>query len=287
MAMTASPHDWDHLRIFVAMMRSKSLREAAERLNMSHPTVRRHLDALEADLALKLFDRRPDGLHATAAAAALLPKAEAVESAIHALGRSALDASPTLSGRVHVTAPDILLSELLAPDLVAFVRTWPEITLDVDTDYALADLGSREADIALRFLPLDQLPDDSLVGIRAATMYAAIYGHTEEQWLGWGDDRARPEFVTQSRYSDLPSIATIRDAYLQRTACVEGLGLSVLPCFMAPDGLPQLTPAHEVAAIWVLVHPDLRRNPRLRVFREAMVAALKRLGPRLEGREAT
>jgi DNA-binding transcriptional LysR family regulator len=36
--------------------------------------------------------------------------------------------------------------------------------------------------------------------------------------------------------------------------------------------------------IWVLVHPDLRRSPRLRVFRDEMVATLKRLQPTLAGR---
>ena len=35
--------------------------------------------------------------------------------------------------------------------------------------------------------------------------------------------------------------------------------------------------------LWVLVHPDLRRSPRLRVFRDEMVEALRRLQPRLAG----
>ena len=35
--------------------------------------------------------------------------------------------------------------------------------------------------------------------------------------------------------------------------------------------------------LWVLVHPDLKRNPRLRVFRDSMVGALASYGPRLRG----
>jgi len=52
--------DWDHLRIFLAVMRSASLRQAAERLGVSHPTIRRRLESLEGKLGLHLFDRRND-----------------------------------------------------------------------------------------------------------------------------------------------------------------------------------------------------------------------------------
>jgi hypothetical protein len=47
-------------------------------------------------------------------------------------------------------------------------------------------------------------------------------------------------------------------------------------------GGPRLAPGYD---IWVLVHPDLRRNPRLKMFRDALVAALQRHRARLEGRE--
>ena len=36
--------------------------------------------------------------------------------------------------------------------------------------------------------------------------------------------------------------------------------------------------------IWVLVHPDRRRNPRLRLFRDMVVASFQRQKDRLEGR---
>ena len=86
--------DWNLLRVFLAMMRAKSLREAADSLDISHPTARRHLGHLEEQLGMKLFERRRDGLHPTAEAAELEHAAESEEAAVYALSRVAKAADP-------------------------------------------------------------------------------------------------------------------------------------------------------------------------------------------------
>ena len=48
--MAASSVDWDLLRVFLALMRANTLREAAAALGTSHPTVRRKLHTLETQL---------------------------------------------------------------------------------------------------------------------------------------------------------------------------------------------------------------------------------------------
>ncbi len=274
--------NWDFLRIFLAVMRSSSLRQAAALLKVSHPTIRRKLETLEYQLDLRLFDRRPDGLHATPEASDLLVLAEQVEASVHALGRCASNADPKLQGKIHITAPDLLMSDLLAPDLVAFADRWPQIQLHVETTYELADLGSREADVAIRLVPFGEIPSGELTGRKAATAYTAVYGHREHQWLGWhGDERDR-EWIKEYSFPELP-IVVMSNVYLQKSACIEGMGLARLPCFMADPWMKQRTKPEPAADIWVLVHPDLRRNPRLRLFRDEIVAALKRRQPQLEG----
>ena len=68
-----------------------------------------------------------------------------------------------------------------------------------------------------------------------------------------------------------------------RAACIAGLGLGRLPCFYAEPLLKRRTAPVPLADAWVLVHPDLRRSPRLRVFRDEITATLERLQPRLAG----
>jgi len=62
------------------------------------------------------------------------------------------------------------------------------------------------------------------------------------------------------------------------------MGMTVLPCHFADPYLERRSEPMPSYDIWVLVHPDLRRSLRLRVFRDEMVAALKRLQPTLAGR---
>ena len=277
-----SEMNWDHLRMFLAVMRSGSLRQAAERLELSHPTLRRRLEAFEDQLGLRLFERRPDGLHPRPEASALFEKAREVESSIYAFGRCASSVDPVLQGSIHITAPDLLMSDLLAPDLAAFTKRWPQIDLRVDTSYELADLGNREADVAIRLVPYNGQPHEDLAGKKVATAYTAIYGE-KHQWIGWGDRVRQDEWIQKTPFADLPVFGSLNNVFLHRSACHAGMGLAILPCFMADSRLKRHTEPEPSSDIWILVHPDLRRNPRLRLFRDEMVKALERHRPILEG----
>ena len=158
---------------------------------------------------------------------------------------------------------------LLAPALGEFCTRHPGIQLRIDTSYTLADLGDREADVALRILSNGQLPDGDLIGFKAAALYAAVYG-TGEHWIGWTNNAS---IVAGTPWEDQPSLGAFNNVFLQRSLCRTGQGLTVLPCFMAGD-LPRRSEPTHGADVWVLVHPDLRTNPRIRLFRRAMVTAL-------------
>ena len=53
--------DWNDLRSFLAIARAGSLQGAARALGVNHSTVFRRLNALEAALGVRLFDRLPGG----------------------------------------------------------------------------------------------------------------------------------------------------------------------------------------------------------------------------------
>jgi len=283
METTSEQLEWDDIRVFLATLRASSLRGAAEKLGVSHPTARRRINALEERLGFRLFDRRPDGLHATPQAVELQDAAEEVERAVFALGRAAQAAEPQLRGPVRVTLPDMLATDLLMPDLVEFSERWPDIELRIDASYGLADLAAREADIAVRGVPHGKLPQEDLAGRLVATVHKAVYGHGDH-WIGWRGAKEDAAWIADTPFPELPVRGAMNDAALQRAACAAGMGLTMLPCFLAEPLLPRRSEPVPSVDIWVLVHPDLRRSPRLRVFRDAMVAAIRRQRPRLEGR---
>ncbi|MFK7929324.1 MAG: LysR family transcriptional regulator [Myxococcota bacterium] len=280
--MKPSELDWDLLRVFLAVMRTTSLRDAAAALDVSHPTVRRRLAELEQTLGLSLFERRSEGLRATPEATELLRRAEDVEASVHALRRRASAVDSTLSGPVRLSAPDVVVSHLLMPALVAFSARWPEIRLDLQATEQVADLAARQADVAIRAMPLGVSPKGELVGRKAATVCTAVYGR-DHQWIGWfGDERDAARIGTHP-FPGRPTIAVMPNMVLQHAACTQGLGLAVLPCFLAEPGLERRTEPKPSRDLWVLVHPDLRRTERFRVLRDQIVAALDALKPRLEG----
>lgn len=273
---------WDDVHTFLVAMRAKSLREVADELDISHPTAGRRLTALEERFGLKLFHRRPDGLHATQEAITLLPSAEAVERSMLSLERQSQGLDPELRGPVRVTLPQNLATDLLMPDFAAFMQEWPDIQLHVHTTSSIANLSQQEADVAIRIVPVGQSPSAELAGRKAATAYRAIYG-TGDAWIGW---RSRPRSLggDEGEFAGLPVRGFMEDIALQRAACAAGLGLARLPCFSAEPLLPRRTDPEPGGDIWVLVHPDLRHNPRLRLFRDTVVEALKRHQPRLAGK---
>jgi len=69
-----------------------------------------------------------------------------------------------------------------------------------------------------------------------------------------------------------------------RAASAAGMGLTFLPCFLGDPHLARRTEPVLTFDIWVLVHQDFRRTPRLRLFRDAMVEAIRAKRDRLEGR---
>lgn len=275
--------DWDDIRVFLAVMRGKSLRAAADRLGLSHPTARRRLGGLELQLGLKLFERRRDGLHPTTEADQLLGPSEDVERAMAALGRAAQAADSSLRGPIRVTMPENVATDLLMPQMVEFAERWPEIDLRLQTDYALADLDRREADVAVRFMAVGTRPAEHLAGRLAVTVYRAVYG-SDHCWIGWNGDPEDRQWVSKTSYPDLPIRGAFDSTAAQRAACDAGMGLTMLPCFFAEPTLERLTDPEPAWDAWVLVHPDLKRSPRLRRFRDDVVAELKRQEPRLHGR---
>jgi len=275
--------NWDDVRIFLATMRADSLRQAAQNLGVSRPTAGRRLTALEQRLGLQLFERRPDGLHATPQAVSLSAAAEEVERSMFALGRVAQASNPELSGRVRVTLPGIVGTELLMDDFMAFCKRWPQIDLELDASYSVASLAEREADVAIRWMPHGKAPDENLAGRLVITAYEATYGDADN-WIGLFGGQRDAAWIADSAFPDAPVRGQIFDGALLRSAAAAGLGMVTLPCFFADGHLPRRTEPKPGYDVWVLVHPDLRRNPRLRTFRDFVVEALKSHRAKLEGK---
>ena len=200
-----------------------------------------------------------------------------------ALGRAARASDPALRGPIRVSVTQIVATDLLMNDFVAFAKRWPEIDLQINATPQLADLDRREADIAIRSVPCGKRPADHLTGRRAGTYHLATYGEGDS-WIGRHGGDADKAWIAASDYPELAGAGAIDSVVLQRAACAAGMGLTTLPCFFAEPMLKRRSEPEPCFDLWVLVHPDSRRSPRLKMFRDAIVSAIKSAAPRLEGR---
>lgn len=149
-----------------------------------------------------------------------------------------------------------------------------------------ASLAQREADVAIR---LTNTPPETLIGKRVGTVSSAIYGSpdyleqmradgAEPQWLGV-DCCVFHRAWTKQICGDQKHRFVVDDTLLTQAALREGMGISILPCFMG-DLDPRLErysdprPEWDLGQ-WILLHPDLKRTVQVLVFRDYMTRAIQ------------
>lgn len=294
--------DWDDIRVFLELARQASLSAAARRLKVDHSTVARRIAALERRLGLKLFDRLPRGYVLTGEGEQLLAAAEKMEVEALALQRQASGAV-ALQGQVRISAPPMLASHFLAPRLLGLRERHPDIQVDLCGDTRFVDLHRREADLALRMVkPVER----SLVarrlgaighGLYAARDYLARTKPKEWEFIGYDDSLGHIDMqrwlLGQTRGKPLVFVANDMTSLYQ--AARAGMGVTMLPHYLGGgDPLIKRIPTETTPVdrdLWLVVHPDLRRAPRIRAVMDYLIALFERegrllLGDRLPPRRA-
>jgi DNA-binding transcriptional LysR family regulator len=273
--------DWNDLRYLLAVHRAGTLSGAARELKVNHSTVSRRLTALEEALKTQLLIRTGDGFRLTAAGETALETALAIEASSVALERQIQGEDSRPSGKVRVTTSEALASFFMS-GMAVLQERWPDLKVDIVVDNARLDLSRGEADIAIRAFRETQ-PDlvsrkigDIAWGLYASEDYLVRKGVGCPESLDGLDVIAYDE-----RLSAKPYIQWLDDHSRQARiamrgngpravgmAIIAGLGISVIPCFMAV-GEPKLRRLRAepvgFAELWVAYLPALRGHARVRV----------------------
>lgn len=271
--------NWDDLRLFLAVSRAGGLAGAVLPSGVSAPTLSRRMTALERSLGVTLFMRRRDGYDLTATGKDLFGHAETLEQG--ALGverwRTASDPRPVIKIAAGAWTSGFLARHL--PDLMVDEE---EITLEILTGSAPADLLRREANIGLR----NRRPNGiGLAGRKLGTVAFAVYGQKNlvRKHPQTGDDRRFTDcrwVALSSPGPKVPSAAWLdrrlpqgrkvvcSNAHALLEAVQAGAGLSILPCFVG-DTMPGLTrasePIDELAhEQWLVTHDDDRHDKEIK-----------------------
>jgi LysR family transcriptional regulator, glycine cleavage system transcriptional activator len=147
----------DFLRGFEAAARHLSFTKAATELYVTQSAVSRQIQALEEQLGVALFQRRPKDLVLTEAGQTLYRTASEIL-------RQLDDAVERLDGAgrneaVTVTCTVSFASLWLIPRLAAFRHERPDADVRIAADNSLLDLERHRMDVAIRFCPPKLAPD--------------------------------------------------------------------------------------------------------------------------------
>lgn len=148
--------DWSLVRSFLAVLEKGSLLAASRHLQLSQPTIGRHVAELESQLGLVLFDRNGRGLLPTEAAYHLAESARIMQSGADQLARNVLGADLGASGTVRITASQPVSCYVLPPLLAQMRLSLPDVQVELVASNEVSNLLRREADIAVRMVQPQQ-----------------------------------------------------------------------------------------------------------------------------------
>lgn len=294
--------DWDNLRYFLTAARALSLSAASRALGSNQPTVGRRIDALEAQLGVRLFQRHSTGLTLTDEGRRLFAAAETMEEGAAGVLRAVSGDSDGMAGTVRIAAPEGLGVGVLAPRLPELYARYPLLNIVLEPAAARADLKRGGADVALRlFRPgggdvVSRRLCDMGFGMYASADYLARCGAPRSldalqhhAFIAYGDElRGQPENAWLEEMIAPGRVLFRSDGTMARLAAVfAGVGIAVMPHLLMA-GYPtcaRVLPQYQAPArtIWLAVHGDLRHVPRIRAVMDFIEAIFQEHSRTVQG----
>ncbi|MEJ1998265.1 MAG: LysR family transcriptional regulator [Maritimibacter sp.] len=283
--------DWDELRTAYEVARHGTVSGAAAALGVHHATVIRHVDALEARLGVKLFQRHARGYTPTEAGQELARVAQATDDQFTQLAARLTGQGDAVSGELVVTSLTGF-SPLLMPILSDFMQIYPDVRLRYRTGRRLFRLEYGEAHVAIRAAARQPNEPDNVAQHMASVEFAPFATQsyvdrmgmpTDESFSGhdfigpdepetgapamrWTEQNIPPERVKMRVSDDIALLEAIR----------AGIGIGFLGVNVGEKLVQLAEPRPEWQVhIWLVTHVDLHRTAKVQALSSHLKKALK------------
>lgn len=286
--------DWNLVRTFVSVVEAGSLSGAARTLELAHPTVARHVQQLESQLGVVLFDRTASGLALNDAGQRLADVAVRMRHEARTLESVGESVRSETTGRVRITIADLLAD--LVPELLAPLKELEGAEarfIELIVSRQRLNLLEREADMAIRHMRPEQteLICRKLGGVPMGAWASAAYldrfgiptmatlnGH---RFIDGLSTRGFALALERLGHKVPDSQVAFRTDSLQsqRRAAELGWGLVGMPDYLAartPGLIKVLNDVPEAVTldIWLVARPAMRRQKLLRLVYDTLVEGL-------------
>lgn len=284
--------NWDDLRFFLEVARSRTASAASRRLGVDYTTVSRRIRGLEQSLGALLFEKsRSAGFVLTSEGQRLLGHVESLEGTLQVACEQVSGSTGGLAGHLRIGCTEAFGSCFVTAQMSHFLDHYPNISVDILPVPHFISLSRREADIAITLERPERGPYvcsrlcDYRLRLYATPGYLANHAPIRSR-----DDLAGHAFVTYvedlafsfkllylndllpGAHSRLRSTSVVA----QYHAALEGRALAILPCFLAgPDPRLQAVLPDEVEVMrqfWMYYSEDLRKLKRVTLVAEYLRA---------------
>jgi DNA-binding transcriptional LysR family regulator len=252
--MERSSADLLDVLAFVRVAETGSFARAAERMGLSKPALSRRVARLEDQLGAQLLARSARGAQPTDIGEAYYARAANILAELEAAQEVVAEAVTQVAGPIRLTAPITFGTRYLGAALAEFASTHPKVELDVSLDDRTVDLVAGGYDLALR---IGKLKDSALIARRLAPIRGVVVASPD-----YLERKGRPERPADLADHDLLFYANViageqwrfrvgdrwevargqsrfraNNGDLLREAASAGLGIVVMPSFIASDGI--------------------------------------------------
>ncbi|WBU60569.1 LysR family transcriptional regulator [Paracoccus albus] len=154
---------------FVAVAREGSFTRAAAQLGLSQSALSHNVRRLEERLNIRLLSRTTRKVSPTSAGRRLLeemgPNLAEMELSLNRL----LEQRDRPAGNFRITATDYAIDAVIWPRLKHLLHDYPDIKVELQNDYALADLVSGEFDAGVR---MGESVSEGMIAVRIGPDFA-------------------------------------------------------------------------------------------------------------------
>jgi len=300
------------LRVFEAAARHQNFTSAADELGMSQAAVSYQIKSLEAWLGVPLFSRERGRVALLDTAISLATQTSAAFDQLNeAIARIREDDEAMLTISAYTT----FSNRWLATRLGSFQLHQPDLAVRLDVNDGMVDFARDDADVAIRLGYGDWpgLYSRFLMRVHYAPMASPAFieangpldtpGQIMASRLLSPDDRWWVNWSAHFGITDTPPSVAIRldSQMIEGSAAIAGQGIAMLDPALWEDELEdgrlvQLgTAIYGRSSLWIVCPEHLRNQPKLKMFRDWLIAEAKkdsmrgiiRLDPDDERREVT
>lgn len=290
----------EDIETFLAVVEAGSVSGAALRLNIAKSVASERVSQLEKALGATLLHRSGRGVTPTDRGVEFYQRSRAVLDQLDAAAEAVTEDENELAGLLRIAAPMSFGARWLGPALHPLMREHPQLSIALDLDDRRVDLLAGGYDLGIR---VGQLNDSSLVAKRLARtrmLVCASPDYVRRRGLvgsidelpahdsigyslipsdqAWQFEGARKG--ADARVARMNCRLVINNGDAMREAAIAGLGIVMLPSFIAADALRagKLVPAAPSlktipSAVWA-VYPHTR-HPSRKV--RAVIERLKKI----------